>query len=99
LREKRLDAIGTEDLLVTLKAIWLSKPETARRVRSRVERILDAARVAGHRSGENPARWKGHLDKLLPLSGSSLAVIMLQWPMRMSQASSQSFGIARPSRR
>jgi integrase len=66
LREKRLDAIGTEDVLGILKPIWLTKAETARRVRSRVERILDAARVAGHRSGENPARWKGHLDKLLP---------------------------------
>lgn len=49
-----------------LEAIWTSKPETASRVRGRIEAVLDWARVHGYCSGENPARWRGHLDKLLP---------------------------------
>ena len=53
-------------VLRVLEPIWSKKPETASRVRGRVERILDYARVRGYRSGENPARWRGHLDKLLP---------------------------------
>ena len=58
--------IGTDGLVATLQPIWLKVPETARRVRGRIERVLDAARVAGHRDGENPARWQGHLELLLP---------------------------------
>jgi integrase len=46
--------------------LWTAKPETASRLRGRMEAILDWARVRGYRSGENPARWRGHLDKLLP---------------------------------
>jgi integrase len=46
--------------------LWTAKPETASRLRGRIESILDWARVRGHREGENPARWRGHLDKLLP---------------------------------
>ncbi|MEJ1367979.1 MAG: site-specific integrase, partial [Candidatus Sedimenticola sp. (ex Thyasira tokunagai)] len=49
-----------------LEAIWHEKPETATRVRQRVESVLDWATARGYRKGENPARWKGHLDKLLP---------------------------------
>ena len=48
-----------------LRAIWQAKPETASRLRGRIERILDYARVSGYRTGENPARWRGHLDKIL----------------------------------
>jgi integrase len=48
-----------------LEPIWATKPETASRVRGRIEAILDWARVSGYRSGENPARWRGNLDKLL----------------------------------
>ena len=58
--------IGTEHVLAALQPIWKAKPETARRVRGRIENILDAAKVQGLRSGENPARWRGHLDHLLP---------------------------------
>jgi integrase len=47
-------------------SLWTGKPETASRLRGRVELILDWARVRGYRTGENPARWRGHLDKLLP---------------------------------
>jgi integrase len=46
--------------------LWEARPETASRLRGRIESILDWARVRGHRSGENPARWRGHLDHLLP---------------------------------
>jgi integrase len=61
-----VSAIDDAFVLRALKAIWYSKPETASRVRGRIESILDWARVSGYRSGENPARWKGHLDHLLP---------------------------------
>jgi integrase len=46
--------------------LWTARPETATRLRGRMEVILDWARVRGYREGENPARWRGHLDKLLP---------------------------------
>ncbi|HEV3045137.1 MAG TPA: integrase arm-type DNA-binding domain-containing protein, partial [Roseiarcus sp.] len=65
LRRRRVDEITTEDVLAVLKPMWTEKPETASRLRARIEQVLDAARAAGHRSGENPARWKGHLDQLL----------------------------------
>lgn len=61
-----VDAINTEDVLEVLKPIWSEIHETAYRVRSRVERVLDVATVRGLRSGPNPARWKGHLSMLLP---------------------------------
>jgi integrase len=66
LRSKAVDAITTDDVLIALRPIWQAKPETASRVRGRIEAVLDAARAQGHRTGENPARWRGHLDKLLP---------------------------------
>jgi integrase len=59
-------AVDTGLVLKTIEDIWATKPETASRVRGRVESILDWARVRGYRQGENPARWRGHLDKLLP---------------------------------
>ena len=65
LRRKLVNEITTEDVLSVLKTLWADKPETAARLRGRIERVLDAARAAGHRAGENPARWRGHLDHLL----------------------------------
>lgn len=62
----RVDRVDTAAVLETLKPIWAEKPETAARVRGRIERVLDAAKTRGMRSGENPARWRGHLDNLLP---------------------------------
>lgn len=61
-----VSSVDTEMVLEALKPIWSSKAETATRVRSRIERVLDAAKVRGLREGENPARWKGHLSALLP---------------------------------
>src|SRR5215467_11370421 len=53
-------------VLKVLEPIWTKKPETASRVRGRMEAVLDWAKARGYRTGENPARWKGHLDHLLP---------------------------------
>lgn len=58
--------VSTEHVMAALKPIWSDKPETASRVRGRIERVLDAAKVEGLRTGENPARWRGHLDNVLP---------------------------------
>jgi len=66
LKDKPVDAIGTDDVLAVLRPIWTTKAETASRVRGRIEKVLDAAKAKGHRHGENPARWRGHLDHLLP---------------------------------
>jgi len=59
-------AIDVGLVMQVLQPIWTSKNETASRLRGRIETILDAATVLGHRTGPNPARWKGNLDKLLP---------------------------------
>jgi integrase len=61
-----LQAIDTGLVMKVVEPIWATKPETANRVRGRIETILDWAAVRGYRLGENPARWRGHLDKLLP---------------------------------
>ena len=66
LRPIPVDKVETADVLAVLKTIWATKPETASRLRGRIERVLDAAKAKGVRSGENPARWRGHLDHLLP---------------------------------
>lgn len=61
--------IEQSQIMRVLEPIWLTKTETATRLRGRIENILDWARVRGYRSGENPARWRGHLDMLLPTPG------------------------------
>jgi integrase len=61
-----LPDVSTDDVLAALKPIWTAKNETATRVRGRIERLLDAASASGLRTGDNPARWKGHLSNLLP---------------------------------
>lgn len=58
--------VTTDHVIKILNPIWSIKSETASRVRSRLELVLDWARVHGHRQGENPARWRGHLDQILP---------------------------------
>lgn len=65
-RGKQVDEIGTQDVLDVLQSLWKRTPETAERLRGRIENVLDAAKAKGHRSGDNPARWRGHLDQLLP---------------------------------
>jgi len=66
LHDKPVDEVDTEAVLGVLQPLWQRAPETASRLRGRIEAVLDAARAQGHRHGENPARWRGHLDKLLP---------------------------------
>jgi integrase len=61
-----VQAIDTTLIMKVIEPIWATKPETANRVRGRIESILNWATVRGYRQGENPARWRGHLDKLLP---------------------------------
>jgi integrase len=59
-------SVGTGEVMQILEALWRTKPETGSRVRGRIESILDYAKARGWRDGENPARWRGHLDHLLP---------------------------------
>lgn len=62
---KSVDTVNTDDVLDVLRPIWFAKPETAARLRGRIEKVLDAARAKGFRQGDNPARWRGHLENLL----------------------------------
>lgn len=64
--ELDVSQVDTAAVLKVLQPIWITKAETAARVRGRIERILDYAVSSGLRTGENSARWKGHLDNLLP---------------------------------
>jgi integrase len=66
LRPIPVNHITTEDVRGVLAPIWLSMPETASRLRGRIEKVLDFTKVRGWRTGENPARWRGHLEHLLP---------------------------------
>jgi Arm DNA-binding domain len=61
-----VQAIDVGLVMKAIEPIWTVKPETASRVRGRIESVLDWATARGYRQGENPARWKGHLENLLP---------------------------------
>jgi integrase len=65
IRDKALADIGVTEVLSVLRPVWGTKQETAEKLRERVERVLDAARVEGLRQGENPAAWKGNLEHVL----------------------------------
>ena len=65
IRSKPIDQVMTDDVLGILKPIWHTKPETAQRLRARLERVMDSAKVKGLYRGDNPARWRGHLQHLL----------------------------------
>lgn len=67
--------IETADVISTLTPIWAAKPETANRIRQRIEAVIDYASALGIRSGDNPARWRGHLDHLLPKPNKVRAVV------------------------
>lgn len=66
---RRVGDITRQDILRVLEPIWEEKTETASRLRGRIENVLSWATVAGHREGENPARWAGNLSELLPKPG------------------------------
>ena len=65
-RNLRVNRIETSDVLAVLEPIWTKTPESASRIRGRIEVVLDAAKAKGQRTGENPAAWKANLDHLLP---------------------------------
>ena len=69
IRKKPVAEVGFEDVLRVLKPIWSSKPETASRLRGRIENVLNYAKTHGWRSGENPAAWRGNLSNVLPARG------------------------------
>ncbi len=62
-----VNEVELRHVLMVLEPIWRSRTETASRLRGRMESILDWATVRNFRQGDNPARWRGHLDKLLPM--------------------------------
>ncbi|MCX7349556.1 MAG: integrase arm-type DNA-binding domain-containing protein [Alphaproteobacteria bacterium] len=66
IRSKPLNEIDTESVLAVLQPVWTKTPETASRLRGRIENVLDAAKAMGFRDGSNPATWRGHLKTLLP---------------------------------
>lgn len=61
-----VDLIETEDVLNVVRPLWTTKPESGGKLRERIEVVLDAAKARGWRTGDNPARWRGHLALLLP---------------------------------
>ncbi len=65
-----VDAVDTAMVTEVIEPIWATKTETATRVRGRIEAILDWAKARSYRAGENPARWRGHLENLLPKARS-----------------------------
>jgi integrase len=84
-----VDRIDTAGVLACLTPIWQAKPETASRVRGRIERVLNAAKAERLRAGENPAAWRGHLDATLPkpgklIHGHHAALAYLDMPTFMS---------------
>ena len=91
-----IDAITTVEVLGVLEPIWPIKPETASRVRMRIEAILSYAKAQGWRSGDNPALWRGHLQLTLPAKGKVRRVkhhAALDWreaPVFMRQLGEQS---------
>ena len=66
IRSKPVDEVDTADVLAILTPLWKRAPETASRLRGRIEAVLDAAKAKGYRTGENPAAWRGHLAHILP---------------------------------
>lgn len=70
-----VEKIEARDVLRILAPIWTDKTQTATRLRGRVEAVLSWATVAGHRTGDNPARWRGCLSELLPAPGRVAAVV------------------------
>lgn len=81
--DKAVNEVGVEDVLRALRPIWTEKHETATRVRQRIEAVLDAAHAAGFRKMENPARWRGRLQHLLPsISKKTLGVTCQRCPTK-----------------
>ncbi len=88
LNDVPITAVDTEAVLAVLRPIWMTKAETAKRVRGRIERILDAARAVGLRPRDaiNPAAWRGHLALLLSSQSSVVRGHHAALPYREAQA-------------
>lgn len=100
IRHRPVDEVSTSEILAVLQPLWSRTPETAERLRGRIENVLNAAKAKGHRTGENPATWRGHLDQLLPkrqrLSrGHHAAMPYAQVPAFMTDLQSRSAVAAR----
>src|SRR5215813_5177893 len=80
-----VQAVDVALVLKVLEPIWTTKPETAARLRGRIESVLNWAKARGYRAGENPALWKGHLDNLLP-ARSKLAKVKHHVALPFDQA-------------
>jgi hypothetical protein len=76
-----VQAVDVGLVMKAIEPIWVQKPETAGRVRGRIESVLDWATARGYRQGENPARWRGHLENLLPKKWCAESSIMRRCPM------------------
>jgi integrase len=85
LGEMSVDDIAVQDIQGVLEPIWMTKTETASRLRGRIEAVLAWAAVSGHRAGENPARWRGNLDAVLP-KPSKVAKVVHHPAMPLSDA-------------
>lgn len=81
----RIAEVDTDDILDLLTPIWSNIPVTANRVRNRIELVLDAAKALKLRQGENPARWRGHLDKLLPKQSHTVVPFPSPTPLRTAE--------------
>ena len=75
LGDTEIDKVTVSQVLKALEPIWLEKTETASRLRGRIETVLDWATAGGYRGEDNPARWKGHLDKILPKKSKTRRVV------------------------
>lgn len=94
LRGLRVDKIDTEDVLAVLRPLWESLPESAGTLRGYIEAVLNVAKVSGHRTGDNPAAWTGHLALILPARqrlsrGHHAAMPFDQVPDHMAKLKSQ----------
>jgi len=91
-------AIETGEVMGALEPIWQDKPETASRLRGRIESVLDYARARGWGAGENPARWRGHLANLLPARGKIAYVVHhAALPWRECRCGRSGDAVAQPS--
>ena len=79
-----VQAVDVALVMKVLEPIWTTKPETAARIRGRIESVLNWAKARGYRAGENPAQWRGHLDKLLP-ARSKIAKVKHHAALRYDQ--------------
>ena len=80
--DRPVDAIDTQAVLSVLKPVWAAKPETASRLRGRIEAVLDFAKAHKLRAGENPAAWKGNLALILPRRQKLSKVHLAAMPYR-----------------